>query len=43
MRPHCQILVCSIHLGAALCVQAETATTWNLAANPSGNGLWSEL
>src|SRR3954447_17071542 len=27
----------------ALCAEAQlTTTTWNPAANPSGNGLWSE-
>ena len=42
MRTPCLILATSFLLGAALCAQAQTATTWNPAANPPGTGLWSE-
>lgn len=43
MRSHGQILAISLFLGAALCAEAQlTTTVWNPAANPSGNGLWSE-
>jgi len=43
MRSHCQILAISLFLSAALCAEAQlTTTVWNPAANPGGNGLWSE-
>jgi len=38
-----QSLTTGLFLFAALCVEAQlTTTVWNPAANPSGNGLWSE-
>lgn len=37
------ILSVGLLLGAPLCAQAQlTTTVWNPAANPLGNGLWSE-
>jgi len=43
LRTQLLVLTSGLLLGAAMCVQAQlTTTVWNPAANPSGNGLWSE-
>ena len=40
---YCRILVIGFFLGVAICAEAQlTTTAWNPAANPSGNGLWTE-
>jgi len=40
---YCRILVIGFLLGVAICAEAQlTTTAWNPAANPSGNGLWTE-
>lgn len=41
LQTHC--LTAGLLLGVALCAEAQlTTTVWNPAANPAGNGLWSE-
>src|SRR5580765_6774174 len=36
-------LTAALLLGATMCAEAQlTTTVWNPAANPSGNGLWTE-
>ncbi len=43
MRTNCVTLATGFVLGAAMCAEAQlTTTVWNPAANPSGNGLWTE-
>jgi hypothetical protein len=43
LRKQSLTLAAGLLLGAAICADAQlTTTVWNPAANPSGNGLWSE-
>jgi len=43
MRKYCYSMAVRLILGLAVCAEAQlSTTTWNPAANPSGNGLWSE-
>ncbi len=43
LRTYCLTLATGFLVCTAICVEAQlTTTVWNPAANPSGNGLWSE-
>ncbi len=44
MPTHNLILVTGLFLAATICANAQlTTTVWNPAANPAGNGLWTEI
>lgn len=43
LRTHSVAVPAALLLGSAICAEAQLTTTiWNPAANPSGNGLWTE-